>query len=116
MKSLMADPSTQELGAGDDREFRGVGTAVADDVRHPITRPHRHGGLVHDDQRVIHDIGHCFGRHAHVAQVCLSIDIGGGPYGDEDELSIFEGVVILGGENEPTAFDIAFDQLLQAGS
>jgi len=85
-----------------------------DNVGHPVTGADRHGALVHDDEGVIHHLGDGLSRHAHVAQVSLTVDALGGAHGDKDDLGVGQALLIAAGEGEAPRTHVTLHHLLKA--
>ncbi len=77
---------TQEFRAGDNGEGDRLRLVGADDVRHPVARPHRHRRFVDDDEGVLHGLGNRLSRRAHVLQIRLAIHALRRAHRDEREL------------------------------
>ena len=113
IKSVMAEPSRRNSGHETTLNGTGVFCLRLDDVGHPVAGAHRHGGLVDDDERVIHHFGHGLGGGAHVLQVGLAVHVRGCADGNEDELGILDAFCVRRGEREPSGLDVARDHLFQ---
>jgi len=104
----------QEFRAAHHGELDRARLGLADDVGHPVAGADRHGALVDDDQRMIHDAGNRLGGHAHVLQVGLAVDAFRRPHTDKDEFCVLERLLITGGKGQTPGADVALHHLLEA--
>src|SRR5690606_26595228 len=74
----------------------------------------RHGRFYDDDAAVLHVLGNGAGNGEHMAEISRAVLVWRRADGDEDDAAVLDAGAGIGGEAQPAAAQIGFDQLAEA--
>jgi hypothetical protein len=105
---------SQELGIGNDVELGGAVRPLPDSPCHLPGGANRHRTLLDDDLVPVEERSKLIDRVEHLFEIGAAVGQGRCPDGDEDHVGFGDGFLEIGHEMEPSAPDVARDDMIES--